>query len=49
MASACSRIAVDMSDTSARVGMGAEIIDSRSCVATITGLPSARHISTMCS
>ena len=39
MASAPSNTAVATSDTSARVGTGATIIDSSICVATTTGLP----------
>ena len=39
MASAPSKIAVDTSDTSARVGTGLVIMDSSICVATTTGLP----------
>ena len=46
-ASARSRTAVETSEISARVGIGAEIIDSSRCVAMITGLPSARHSSTI--
>jgi hypothetical protein len=46
-ASARSRTAVEISEISARVGMGAKIIDSKRCVAMITGLPSVRHVSTM--
>ena len=42
-ASARSRTALEISDISARVGIGAAIIDSRSCVAMITGLPAARQ------
>ena len=41
MASAPSNTAVATSETSARVGTGAVIIDSSICVATTTGLPSA--------
>ena len=41
-ASAPSNTAVATSDTSARVGTGAVIIDSSICVATTTGLPSRR-------
>ena len=41
-ASARSRTAVEMSEISARVGMGAEIIDSSKWVAMITGLPSTQ-------
>ena len=47
-ASARSRTAFAMSEISARVGIGAEIIDSSRCVATITGFPCARHASTIC-
>ena len=40
-ASAPSKTAVATSDTSARVGTGAEIMLSSICVATTAGLPSA--------
>ena len=39
-----SKIAVATSDTSARVGTGAVIIDSSICVATTTGLPARRAV-----
>src|SRR5690606_27113257 len=42
IASAPSSTAVATSDTSARVGTGAVIIDSSICVATTTGLPARR-------
>ena len=38
IASAPSKTAIDTSDTSARVGTGAEIMDSSICVATTNGL-----------
>ena len=44
-ASAPSKIAVAMSEHSARVGAGLSIIDSSIWVATITGLPWERHSS----
>ena len=47
-ASARSRTAFDTSEISARVGMGAVIIDSSKCVAMMTGFPSARQLSTIC-
>ncbi len=43
MASAPSNTAVATSETSARVGTGAVIIDSSICVATTTGLPARRQ------
>lgn len=39
MASVPSLTAIEISDTSARVGAGFEIIDSSMLVATMTGLP----------
>ena len=45
-ASAPSKTAVATSEASARVGRGACTIDSSICVATMTGLPAARHAST---
>ena len=36
-----------MSETSARVGIGADIIDSSICVATMTGLPNTRQRDTI--
>ena len=42
MASAPSKIAIETSDTSARVGTGLEIMDSSIWVATTTGLPARR-------
>ncbi|MCY1234656.1 hypothetical protein D9M72_472440 [compost metagenome] len=47
-ASAPSKTAVATSETSARVGTGAEIIDSSICVATTTGLPARRHARVSC-
>mmetsp|Transcript_17482 Transcript_17482/g.51109 ORF Transcript_17482/g.51109 Transcript_17482/m.51109 type:complete len:240 (-) Transcript_17482:741-1460(-) len=46
-ASAPSKIAVKMSEHSARVGAGLSIMDSSICVATITGFPWSRHSSIM--
>ena len=46
-ASARSRTAFETSEISARVGIGARIIDSSRCVAMMTGLPWTRHRSTM--
>ena len=46
-ASAPSNTAVATSDTSARVGTGAVIMDSSICVATTTGLPSLRAMRVM--
>ena len=46
-ASAPSKTAVATSETSARVGTGAVIIDSSICVATTTGLPSRRAVRVM--
>ena len=48
MASAPSNTAVATSETSARVGTGAEIIDSSICVATTTGLPARRAARVIC-
>ena len=48
MASAPSNTAVATSDTSARVGTGAVIIDSSICVATTTGLPARRAARVIC-
>ena len=47
-ASAPSKTAVATSDTSARVGTGAEIIDSSIWVATTTGLPARRQARISC-
>ena len=47
-ASAPSNTAVATSDTSARVGTGAVIIDSSIWVATTTGLPARRQARTIC-
>jgi hypothetical protein len=47
-ASAPSKTAVATSETSARVGTGAVIIDSSICVATTTGLPALRQARTIC-
>ena len=47
MASASSNTALAMSVTSARVGIGASIMLSSMCVATITGLPRRRQVLTM--
>mmetsp|Transcript_10158 Transcript_10158/g.20220 ORF Transcript_10158/g.20220 Transcript_10158/m.20220 type:complete len:207 (-) Transcript_10158:872-1492(-) len=46
-ASAPSRTALVTSETSALVGLGADVIDSSICVATITGLPAKLHERTM--
>ena len=46
-ASAPSNTAPATSDASARVGVGASIIDSSICVATTTGLPTMRHFEMM--
>ena len=48
MASAPSKIAVDTSDTSARVGTGLVIMDSSIWVATTTGLPARRADRVIC-
>jgi formyltetrahydrofolate synthetase len=42
-ASVPSRTAIEMSETSARVGAGLLIMDSNMLVATMTGLPRLRH------
>src|ERR1700704_6493056 len=44
MASAPSKIAIETSDTSARVGTGLVIMDSSIWVATTTGLPARRPL-----
>ena len=46
--SACSKTAFATSVTSARVGRGFTIIDSRRWVATITGFPASTHDRTIC-
>src|ERR1700681_1863557 len=48
IASAPSKTAVATSETSARVGTGAVIIDSSICVATTTGLPARRAARVIC-
>ena len=48
MASAPSNTAIDTSETSARVGTGAVIIDSSIWVATTTGLPARRAARVIC-
>ena len=48
IASAPSKTAIDTSDTSARVGTGAVIIDSSIWVATTTGLPARRAARVIC-
>ena len=48
IASAPSKTAIDTSETSARVGTGAVIIDSSICVATTTGLPARRAARVIC-
>ncbi len=48
IASAPSNTAVATSETSARVGTGAVIIDSSICVATTTGLPARRAALVIC-
>ena len=48
MASAPSKTAVATSETSARVGTGAVIINSSICVATTTGLPARRAARVIC-
>ena len=48
IASAPSNTAIDTSDTSARVGTGAVIIDSSIWVATTTGLPARRQARVIC-
>ena len=47
IASTCSNTALATSVTSARVGIGALIMLSSMCVATMTGLPKCRHVLTI--